>query len=86
MCDEAPHKKCYGKNYALLQHKCGVRDNEQPHGCRKNNGWSHCGEPVEVVYKKTTYRTVYEPKTYEDVSYEKEPYTGYKREGCADCL
>ena len=44
------------------------------------------GEPVEVVYKKTTYRTVYEPKTYEDVSYEKEPYTGYKREGCADCL
>lgn len=43
-------------------------------------------EPVEVVYKKTTYRTVYEPKTYEDVSYEKEPYTGYKREGCADCL
>lgn len=31
-------------------------------------------EPVEVVYKKTTYRTVFEPKTYTDVSYEKEPY------------
>lgn len=31
--------------------------------------------PVEVVYKKTVTRTVYEPKTYENVSYEKEPYT-----------
>ena len=28
-------------------------------------------EPVEVVYKKTTNRTVYEPKTYSEVSYEK---------------
>lgn len=33
-------------------------------------------EPVEVVYKKTTYKTVYEPKTTSSVSYEKEPYTG----------
>lgn len=32
-------------------------------------------EPVEIVYKKTTTRTVYEPKVYTDVSYEKEPYT-----------
>lgn len=39
-------------------------------------------EPVEVIYKKTTYRTVYEPKTYEDVSYEKEPYT---KPSCNDC-
>lgn len=31
-------------------------------------------EPVEIVYKKTTYKTVYEPKTFTDVSYEKEPY------------
>ncbi len=43
-------------------------------------------EPVEVVYKKIRYTTVYEPKTYEEVSYEKEPYNGYKREGCNDCL
>lgn len=33
-------------------------------------------EPVEVVYKKTTYKTVYEPKTTSSVSYEKEPYNG----------
>lgn len=33
-------------------------------------------EPVEVVYKKTTYKTVYEPKTTSSVSYEKEPYSG----------
>ncbi len=31
-------------------------------------------EPVEIVYKKTTYKTVYEPKTYSQVSYEKAPY------------
>lgn len=33
-------------------------------------------EPVEVTYKKTTTTTVYEPKTTEEVAYEKEPYTG----------
>lgn len=31
-------------------------------------------EPVEVIYKKTTYKTVYEPKTTSSVSYEKEAY------------
>ena len=31
-------------------------------------------EPVEVVYKKTTYKTIYEPKTYSQVSYESAPY------------
>lgn len=41
----------------------------------------NCGErvtrePVEVVYKRTTYRTVYEPKTTSAVSYEREPYKG----------
>ena len=29
-------------------------------------------EPVEIVYKKTTTTTVYEPKTTTDVTYEKE--------------
>lgn len=32
-------------------------------------------EPVEIVYKKTTTTTVYEPKTTTDVSYEKEKIT-----------
>ena len=31
-------------------------------------------EPVEVVYKRTTYKTVYEPKTTQEVSYERKPY------------
>lgn len=31
-------------------------------------------EPVEVLYKNTTYRTVYEPKTYSSISYVKKPY------------
>ena len=35
---------------------------------------SETREPVEIVYKKTTYKTVYEPKTYSQVSYEKVPY------------
>lgn len=31
--------------------------------------------PVEIVYKNTTYRTVYVPQTSQSVSYEKRPYT-----------
>ena len=30
--------------------------------------------PVKVVYKNTTYRTVYEPRTFETTSYETRPY------------
>lgn len=36
---------------------------------------SETREPVEITYKKTTYTTVYEPKTSASVSYEKAPYT-----------
>lgn len=32
-------------------------------------------EPVEITYKKTTYTTVYNPQTYQSVSYEKQPYS-----------
>lgn len=35
-------------------------------------------EPVEVIYKKVTYTTVYEPKTTSTVSYEKEPVVNQK--------
>lgn len=31
-------------------------------------------QPVEVVYRKTTYRTVYEPKTYKETTLERRPY------------
>ncbi len=33
-------------------------------------------EPVEVVYKRTTYGTVYEPRHFENVSYERETVNG----------
>lgn len=33
-------------------------------------------EPVEVVYKKTTTTTVFEPKTTQEVAFEKEAYNG----------
>ena len=35
-------------------------------------------EPVEVIYKKTTYTTVFEPKTTATVTYEKEAVAGQK--------
>lgn len=35
-------------------------------------------EPVEVIYKKTTYTTVFEPKTTSTVTYEKEPVINQK--------
>ena len=35
-------------------------------------------EPVEVVYKKTTYTTVFEPKTTSTVAYEREPVIDQK--------
>ena len=47
-------------------------------------------EPVEVVYRKTKYTTVYEPRTFKDVSYEREPYAGSDAEfeptSCQDCM
>ena len=65
---------------------------KKSYGCNKS---ADCGcnkqtvretrEPVEVVYRKTRYTTVYEPKTYEDVTYEKEPYVAPLHEGCKSC-
>ncbi len=31
-------------------------------------------EPVEVIYKNVTYKTVYEPKTYSTTTFVKKPY------------
>ena len=38
--------------------------------------------PVRVMYKNTTYTTVYEPKTFEKTSYETVPYNCVKGELC----
>ena len=35
-------------------------------------------EPVEVVYRRTVYKTVYEPKTYKSVNYEREAYVAQR--------
>lgn len=61
---------------------CGECKQVTPcNNCNTCNSCNSCGtkvsetrEPVEIVYKKTTYKTVYEPKTYSQVSYEKVPY------------
>lgn len=38
--------------------------------------------PVSVIYKNTTYTTVYEPKTFEKTSYETVPYNCLEGELC----
>lgn len=37
--------------------------------------------PVKVVYQNTTYRTVYEPRTYQTTTYETRPYN--QAEACS---
>lgn len=38
--------------------------------------------PVKVIFKNTTYRTVYEPRTFETTTYETRPYN--RAEVCTD--
>lgn len=47
---------------------------------------SETREPVEVVYKKTTTKTVYEPRTYSEVSYEKAPYSSLAHQDPAEVI
>jgi len=61
---------------------CEYAKSQNEHGmanCGCNNGCApkitETREPVEIVYKKTTHKTVYEPKTFSQVSYEKAPYS-----------
>ena len=37
-------------------------------------------QPVEVLYRKTTYKTVYIPTTYKQISYERKPYNKCDKE------
>lgn len=63
----------------------------QPAPVVANCGCQSCGcqakeytvrTPVKVVYKNTTYRTVYEPRTFETTAYETRPYN--RAEVCSD--
>ena len=88
-CDYFDGKTCYRYVYKNIQRPVAqpavVRqrpcETTQPScGC-SNCGCNNCGpkisetrEPVEVIYKKTTYKTVCDPKTYSQVSYERLPY------------
>ena len=55
-----------------------VRDAEPCNGCQPTVRTTR--EPVEVIYKKVTYTTTYEPKTTSDVSYEREAVRGTPQE------
>ncbi len=46
--------------------------------CTKQNNVTQTKEPVEIVYKKTTYTTSCNPQTTQTVTYEKEPYSATK--------
>lgn len=43
-------------------------------GCNTCSTSYTVSKPVEVIYKDTTYTTVYEPRTYERSSYSRRPY------------
>lgn len=71
---------------ACASNDCGKRDCARPVQQQPVQQQTRCGsgcspqvrttyEPVEVMYKRTTYKTVYEPKTYQQVDYEKRPYS-----------
>ena len=57
---------------------CGYRAEPQPvyQAPMASCGERTTREPVEIVYRRTSYRTVYEPRTTRAVSYEREPYSG----------
>lgn len=54
--------------------------------CAGETKISETREPVEVVYKKTTTKTVYEPRTYSEVSYEKAPYSSLAHQDPAEIV
>ena len=87
-CDYFDGKTCYRYVYRNIQRPvappapvvhqrpCEVAATTSSCGCNScAPKISETREPVEVVYKKTTYKTVYEPKTFSQVSYERLPYT-----------
>lgn len=43
-------------------------------GCNTCSTSYTVSTPVEVIYKDTTYTTVYEPKTYTSTKYSRKPY------------
>ncbi len=89
-----PKYRTYENNsYSSGTREVRYRTTENPCAVRSSYGNTPCGqpqvretrEPVEIVYKKTKYTTVYEPKTYQDVSYEKEPYNEVRKSNCSSC-
>ena len=84
-CDYFDGRTCYRYVYKKPDHPT-VRPNpvryrkcqqKQPlcNSCNSCEGKvSETREPVEIVYKKTTYKTVCDPKTVSQVTYETLPY------------
>ena len=69
-CEEAANSECgCGCKSTSTVTTTGCKDCDK--GCEPKI--TETREPVEVVYKKTSYKTVYEPKTTSEVSYEKVP-------------
>lgn len=87
-CDYFDGKTCY--RYVRRVHQVPVLKYREPAvkscgcgGCKETvNTCCGCApqvketrEPVEIVYKKTTHKTVCDPQTTTSVSYERAPYS-----------
>lgn len=87
-CDYFDGRTCYRYVYKKPDHPIVRPEPVRYRKCQKArpscsscNSCNSCGdkvsevrEPVEVVYKKTTYKTVCDPKTVSQVTYETLPY------------
>ena len=68
-CPNEPENKCPAEAPVVQQPVAMPQQQPAPTGYVYT-----VSQPVEVVYRNTTYRTVYEPKTYSSVAYTKKPY------------
>lgn len=59
--------------YAPVASNCGCKAAVPTPACGCQQEYT-VRTPVKVVYQNTTYRTVYEPKTFQSTSYETRPY------------
>lgn len=66
-------KKIFILLLVLLVTACAT-DKERCYNCGYREEAYTVSEPTEIIYKNTTYKTVYEPKTYKEISYERRPY------------
>ena len=62
---------------------CTSNENTRCLNCANRIETFTVSEPTEIIYRNTTYKTIYEPRTYKEISYERRPYREcIKKEYC----